>query len=183
VIVACPICGTPLDVPAALVGKEVRCAVCEAVFPAHDPRRRRAARTPAGGDDRADRLRERRERALAQVAGPANALIATGWLGVALGLGVAVVGPLLALGPFGHHHGIDLFALAMPATAGVVMMCWGGILVSGATKLKHLVSYGYGMTGALAALVPCNPCWLLSAPLALWAVSVMNRDEVKENFP
>ncbi len=64
----------------------------------------------------------------------------------------------------------------------VLGICWGGIILVGALKMKNLESHGYAMAGAITALVPCNLCWLLGIPFGIWALIVINRPEVREAF-
>jgi hypothetical protein len=38
------------------------------------------------------------------------------------------------------------------------------------------------MVGAITAVLPCGPCWILGLPVGIWALVVLSRAEVKEAF-
>jgi hypothetical protein len=48
--------------------------------------------------------------------------------------------------------------------------------------MKSLRGYGYAMTGAIVAMLPCNLCCLLGLPFGIWAIMAMSREEVKRAF-
>ena len=65
---------------------------------------------------------------------------------------------------------------------GVIGLCWGGIILTGALKLKRLESYGYAMTAAIVAMVPCSGCCILGLPFGIWGLIVLGRPEVQDQF-
>ena len=57
------------------------------------------------------------------------------------------------------------------------------VILLGALKLKNLQSYGFAMTSAILALLPCvSPCCLVGLPVGIWAIVVMNDNAVKSAF-
>ena len=56
------------------------------------------------------------------------------------------------------------------------------ILVS-AIKMRRLRSYSLAKTGAILAMIPCfGPCYLLGIPFGIWAIIVLNKPGVAEEF-
>lgn len=56
-------------------------------------------------------------------------------------------------------------------------------IIFGAMKMKKLESKGMAMAAAIVAMIPCvSPCCLLGLPLGIWALIVMNKDEVSSQF-
>ncbi|MBU8894255.1 hypothetical protein DRW03_12025 [Corallococcus sp. H22C18031201] len=58
-----------------------------------------------------------------------------------------------------------------------------GLVFFGALKMKNLQSYGLAMTSAILACVPCcGPCGCLGLIPGIWALVVLNKNEVKACF-
>ena len=124
-----------------------------------------------------------------RVAGPATALIVTAILGLVL----QVVGVLINLIssaslPAGRHDPFGPHAMVMlgPAVSiffGVLGAALGIFVLIGATRMKHLESYGFAMAAAIIALIPCtSPCCLLGLPFGIWALVVLTDPSVKAAF-
>jgi len=64
----------------------------------------------------------------------------------------------------------------------VIALCWWGIVLLGANSMRTLKSFGYSMTACILAIIPCPPCCLLSLPIGIWALIVLNKPEVKSAF-
>ncbi len=65
----------------------------------------------------------------------------------------------------------------------VIGILIGVIVLLGAIKMKNLQAYGFAMTSAILALVPCvSPCCLLGFPVGIWALVVLSKQEVKAAF-
>ena len=58
----------------------------------------------------------------------------------------------------------------------------GVLVIVGAVKMKNLKSYGLAMTAAIIAIIPCSPCCLLGLPFGIWALVVLNDENVKAAF-
>jgi len=121
-----------------------------------------------------------------RVKGPAIALLVTAIIGIVL----ALLGLLLnALGvTVGAAEGGDQ-GLANMASGGVgvaqsiVGIIVGVVILMGALKMKDLQSYGFAMTAAILAMIPCvSPCCLLGLPFGIWAIVILSNAEVKAAF-
>mgnify|MGYP001179700107 CR=1 FL=1 len=126
-------------------------------------------------------------RVLDQVSGPATGLIVTAVLGfLANGFMVIwflVAGQFQALPPDLDPEIEKIFQVAR-SMGGVVSALLGVALSAlvwhGALQLKKGRSYGWAMTAAILALVPCtSPCCLVGVPIGIWALVVLMRPEVK----
>jgi len=59
----------------------------------------------------------------------------------------------------------------------------GVVILLGALKMKNLQSYGFAMTAAILAMIPClSPCCLLGFPMGIWAIAVLVDPQVKAAF-
>jgi hypothetical protein len=143
-------------------------------------------------DERTRRRRKRstaKRRAAEALAAPAMALIVTGVLGLALfivdivlriALGSAITAGLLGKGNAAAEAKANEMLYGI--IVDLVFMIFPGIVITGAFKLKNVSSYGYGLTAAIMAMLPCGGCCLLGLPIGIWALVVMNRAEVKRAF-
>jgi hypothetical protein len=67
--------------------------------------------------------------------------------------------------------------------AGIIGLAVGVVILMGALKMKNLTSYGFAMTSAILAMVPCvSPCCLVGLPIGIWAVVVLTDPAVKAAF-
>jgi hypothetical protein len=48
--------------------------------------------------------------------------------------------------------------------------------------MLQMRSYGMAITTAIIALVPCHCSCLLGVPFGIWALIVLNREDVREAF-
>jgi hypothetical protein len=163
------------------------------------PRRRRRARDEDEDEDEDDRPRRRRPRddddddeddrprrgrrsagAISAAKGPGIALLVVGVLGLLMGLFYVVQAihgrPMLG----GPNQDVDNPAVLW-VIAGVSLL-WGAIVTLGGVKLMQLQSYGSVMVAVIFAMLPCNPCCLPGIPIAIWALVVMARPDVKRAF-
>ncbi|MCP4855213.1 MAG: hypothetical protein GY903_12040 [Fuerstiella sp.] len=102
---------------------------------------------------------------------PAIALMATG--------GLTSIGCLLTVIEFLSDSSYDDDA-AMPfflASAAV-----GAIVAFGAWNMRGFRSPGLSMMGAILGLLPVTPGAMLSIPLSIWAIRVLNRPDVRTAF-
>lgn len=126
-------------------------------------------------------------RVLNQLSGPATGLIVTAVLGF-LANGFAVVWSLVP-GRFQPlppdlDPEIENILQAASGMVGVGSALLGFALSAlvwyGALQLKKGRSYGWAMTAAILALVPCtSPCCFVGVPIGIWALVVLMRPEVK----
>ena len=70
---------------------------------------------------------------------------------------------------------IPLFAFLLPLVAGLFQL-------KGGLHMRDERSLTASMLGVVAALVPVSPLWLLSLPLGIWALVLLQREEVKAAF-
>jgi hypothetical protein len=106
------------------------------------------------------------------VDGPSLALLIGGML-TTLGH-LAVI--LLSLSPATRFDG-ELAVLCIPGVLLGVAMFVGGL------HLRYLWSRGWAWTGAIAALIPLTPGWLLTALIGIWViVGALTRPDVKQAF-
>jgi hypothetical protein len=59
-------------------------------------------------------------------------------------------------------------------------MCWGGVIIAGALKMKNLQSYGYALMSCIVAMLPCNVCFVAGIPIGIWAIIALHKPVVKE---
>lgn len=78
------------------------------------------------------------------------------------------------------------FANASSGIGGIIGaligMCLGGLMVYGGMQMKNLQNYGLAMAGAIAGLIPCTVCCILGLPAGIYALVVLNDDQVKAAF-
>ncbi len=87
-----------------------------------------------------------------------------------LGGGSGDPGALLGMGMGSVIYGF--FALAAAVT------------FVGALRMKNLKNYGLAITSAVLAILPCTTyiCCMFTMPLGIWALIVLMKPEVKEQF-
>lgn len=138
-----------------------------------------------------------REAALAAVRGPALALQITtilGVIGIALGLAINIMTlmgiqlPVSRLeGQPGLEPEMEHFINSLSGGIGLVQNLIGVavavVIFKGVAKMQRLENYQFAMTTCILAIVPCvSPCCLLGLPFGIWALTVINRPEVKRHF-
>ena len=71
------------------------------------------------------------------------------------------------------------FGIVQDIIGGVI----GVIVLIGAGKIQRLKSFQFAMTAAIVAMIPCvSPCCFLGLPFGIWALTVLNKPEVKSHF-
>ena len=129
-----------------------------------------------------------------RVSGPAIGLMVTAVLGIITQAGSLLMN-LLGLGAGAAAMGDGATAMdqqnAMAAmTSGgvgiaiaLIEMVIGVVILIGALKMKNLQSYGFAMTAAILAMIPCiSPCCLIGLPMGIWAIVVLVDPQVKASF-
>jgi hypothetical protein len=121
---------------------------------------------------------------------PAVWLIITGSLNAALGL-FCVVGGLIQInnpanspvamseaGRLGYYTG--QFAAIFVFLLGLVS---APVIIYGAVKMFNGSSYGWAKAASILAIIPFTSCcFLIGAPIGIWALVVLSRPEVKMFF-
>jgi hypothetical protein len=135
------------------------------------------------------------DRALAasKVNGPAIFLMVTAGIGI-LGqllslllrvLGVAGAG-MGALGGSGSPEAEriqQMFAGGLGIVTGLIGLAVGVVIFLGAMKMKNLQSWGFALTSAILAMIPCiSPCCCLGLPAGIWAIIVLVDANTKASF-
>ncbi|HEY7158855.1 MAG TPA: zinc-ribbon domain-containing protein [Gemmataceae bacterium] len=197
--VKCPKCQTTFtatteapDEPERIVKEPIRASSRRPSPPVEEEEDEELPPEDEEEEERPRRRRRRRRRSSAEaesaVAGPAIALMIVG--GIALGL--AILGlvlnllgvGLLAANPRGMAgpQQADSARMFGSVVGGIIGICYGGIITSGAVKMKNLSSYGYAMTACIVAMLPCSLCCLLGLPFGIWGLVMLNKPEVKDAF-
>jgi len=134
-----------------------------------------------------------RQAALQRVKGPAIGLKVTAIIGltmVALGFVVNIATlmgyQIIPQQPITDPQMQKVFG-ALGGGLGIVQDAVGAVIgvivLIGAGKMRKLESYQFSMTAAIVAMIPCiSPCCFLGLPLGIWALTVLNRPEVKSHF-
>jgi hypothetical protein len=132
-------------------------------------------------DDYPRRRRFDRDYALSKVAGPANGLLAVGWIGIVLtvlGAGFRILGAAAQPGP--NEAAID--AAAAVISIPISLAC-SILIVVAATKMKRLESLGLAKAGAIVAMIPCiSPCCILGIPFGWQALNALGDRDVIAAF-
>ena len=59
----------------------------------------------------------------------------------------------------------------------------GGVIVAGALKMKSLQAYGFALTAAILAMIPClSNCCIVGLPIGIWALVILMDNNVKQSF-
>ncbi|GLH74949.1 hypothetical protein GETHLI_34510 [Geothrix limicola] len=130
-----------------------------------------------------------RRAALDQLKGPAIALIVTAAIGIALQL-FSLLGHMMgtafpmAMRGYGDNARMaQLMGGGIGMAMAVVGIAFGVVVLMGALKMKDARSYGFAMTAAILAMVPClSPCCCLGLPFGIWALVILVKPEVKGAF-
>lgn len=126
--------------------------------------------------------------ARARVSGPAIGLLITAALGGVMSLAMMLaagktivpargeVPPELA--PFAES-----LSPAACLTTGLIGLVLSALVAYGARQMQTLRSFGWSVTAAVLALIPCtSPCCVLGVPIGIWALVVLYRPEVRAAF-
>ena len=116
--------------------------------------------------------------AKSKVMGPSISLIVIAGLSTLLYTGSAVlqlVTGKLANEDFAFQLGSTISAFLIPLMHLIVLV--------GAISMLRLKSYGSAMTGAVLSVIPiCSPLCIVGIPFGIWALVVLNSEEVKRAF-
>jgi len=124
------------------------------------------------------------EAARRRVRGPAIALIVLGLVNL---VSLVVVHVALVIALFEY---IDRGRFSRYLEEYVIEGTWflwpsiplGIVMLLSGLSMKRLGSYWLALAGVVAALTPCSPAWLLSAPFGVWALVALAGPGVKAAF-
>lgn len=136
------------------------------------------------------------DRALAasKVNGPAIFLMVTAGIGILLQLASLVMRLLgvagAGMGGFPGGSGSAeaeriqaMLAGGLGVFLGLIGIGIGVVIFLGAMKMKNLTGYGFAMTAAILAMIPCvSPCCCLGLPAGIWAIIVLVDANTKASF-
>jgi MFS family permease len=130
------------------------------------------------------------DRTPGQVQPAAICLIITGAINAGLGLFCVISGLIQISSPanrpvtgseaerLGYFAG--QFALLFVFLLGLVA---GPVIIYGAVKMFNGSSYGWAKTASILAIIPFTSCcFLIGAPVGIWALVVLSKPEVKMFF-
>jgi hypothetical protein len=141
-------------------------------------------------DDYDDRPRRGgRRAALERVSMPAIFLMIVG----GLGLGMAVLNIVVEVtgmggpNPFANPNQANDPAFKAgeqfgKVIGGVIQVLWAAIVFFGGLQMKNLKSRGFVFFSCIWAMLPCNLCCVLGIPFGIWAMVVINDENVRRAF-
>ena len=130
-----------------------------------------------------------RSTALSRVQGPAIGLITIailGFINCAVGFVLIGTGTALNFGGLGDSESARLGQLvsgSMGIVSNIVTLILSVVVLMGGLKMKKLEGHTLCITASTAAMIPCfSPCCLIGIPLGIWALTTLNKPEVKSQF-
>ncbi|SHN45980.1 hypothetical protein [Cryptosporangium aurantiacum] len=110
-------------------------------------------------------------------------LIVVGGLDLLLGL-LACCSRVARLGQNGSTISSDAEAAGYLTAVAASLLSFplGAVILAAGIVLLRGKSRTFGIVGAIAALVPLSCCFLVSIPVGVWALIVLNRADVKALF-
>jgi hypothetical protein len=83
----------------------------------------------------------------------------------------------------GGDAAAQLMSGAMGMVVNVVGLLAGGFCIFGLLKMMKLQSRGMALTAVILTMVPClGSCWCVNLWVGIWALIVLNDDNVKASF-
>jgi hypothetical protein len=96
---------------------------------------------------------------------------------------------LMAQYPQFHDNGIQKLIEALSGPVGIASNAFAIVMAAliffGAAQMQKLKSFEFSFVAIIIALLPCatNCCaWVFGVPVAIWALIVLNKKEVKSQF-
>jgi phage FluMu protein Com len=122
-----------------------------------------------------------------RVSGPATALMVFAILCIIMDslivLGALTGAVLILAGQIQPDDPSALFLCGFYVVWGLVFLAISIVVLMGARRMKNLTSYGFAMTAAILAMIPClSSCWLIGLPFGIWAIVVLGDNSVKAAF-
>ncbi|MBA3315217.1 MAG: hypothetical protein H0T47_18270 [Planctomycetaceae bacterium] len=75
-----------------------------------------------------------------------------------------------------------IFGAIMYGVGSLWAFAVGGIIIYGALKMRRLESWGFALTAAIMAVIPCNVCCMFGMPVGIWSLITLNDPQVKGAF-
>jgi tRNA A-37 threonylcarbamoyl transferase component Bud32 len=92
----------------------------------------------------------------------------------------AVATPLFAEAASVPSHGPWWLELApIPLLLSLIL---GTLIIVGAVQLLHLGSYAWATTGAILAVLPTGPAWVVGLPVGIWVLTILAAPDVRAAF-
>lgn len=203
--VRCPECGSRLEVDDEHLGMDVKCPACRAVFEARPGGAPPAGRGPDDEDDGRprprddaeddDRPRRRRRRTREEVIDDARQRVFVPALLSAISCVLAVLfhaadTAFIVLNPNAlKNNPLANWGGGAPPPMEVVyatkafILIYGLVALAGSFAMMRLKARSFAMTAMVMQVVPClGACCLLSLPLGIWGLIVLNNPDVKDAF-
>ena len=136
--------------------------------------------------DRNRAKRERRLESIRAITAPGVALLVTAVINMILVI-LAIAGlAFMVVLQFTRNQNLE----ADTEMAGLVFWCVGlaiwlavyAIIIIGANHMRMARNYTMAMTGAVVAVLPINPCMILTIPFGIWAIMVLANRRVRIGF-
>ena len=124
-----------------------------------------------------------------QLSGPATALMLVSAICIGV-LALSTVGSIIML-VTGMTAELNEPGQPVPReTAVLVRLAWAALMIfvnafifNASRKMKNLEGYDQARSASIMAIVPCiGPCYILGIPFGLWALTVLNRPEIRDAF-
>ena len=115
---------------------------------------------------------------------PAVGLLVSGGINCLAVVG-ALIGALVMLIQRGFSGQLVTFGFlpgAIEVSIIAAMTVPGALVLMGGWNLMQLRSHRRALVGSIAALIPFFPGALLGIPMGIWALVLMNKDEIKRSF-
>ena len=127
-------------------------------------------------------FRAKRKAAADQVRGPATGLLVAGALAVLAAL-TLVPASWFVVPKVWHVRESFYVPFVFGGMAYMALACLLGVLmILGGLSLKRLQSRWLALSGAVVAVLPWTPAWLLGLPMGIWALVVLTGKEVRAAF-
>lgn len=130
-----------------------------------------------------------------RVSGPAVGLMVTGALTILTAVVLLIMNlfnvAVLGMGTPTTGTGSDpqtqrliyMFSGALGAFSRILSIVIGGFIFYGGMKMKKLENHGLCLGASIVAMVPClSPCCIIGIPIGIWALTTINKPEIKSQF-
>lgn len=177
----CPMCGSPRSqFKRSRSTGRAKCDTCGEIFEPDED---------YGGSTALDRPAPQMRRGAAQAADRLNApsiyMMIVGILGglASLAGGLLCIMALLMVPDADFEGPEEKGLLVFYSVAAFVSVAMNGFIIYGAVKMRSLESLLLCQIAAGVCAVPfCNTCGILGSPGGIWALVVLNDDDVKRHF-
>lgn len=174
----CQACGGQVDVPAGRQSESeqsVATASPTAAPTANQNFQALPSNTPSGGQ----------QAALARVKLPATIMMVIAGISIATNLVAIIIGiiSIITGANTGGYQGEEMvLGGVFYLVSGVLGVIGNAIILVGSLKMKSLKSYGFSLGAMILAMIPCNACCLITLPVSIWGLIVLNDANVKTAF-